>query len=128
MNTVTESTRRRNRIVLLGVAALFVVPILIALALNTAGWRPSGSKAYGALIDPPRSIETAPVTLSDGRAFEWRDKEWHWTLVALPAANCALRCQASLADVLRMRATLGRNAERLRVLYLGPALPADQLA
>lgn len=121
-------SRNKNRWMLLGVTALFVVPILVAVALNLAGWRPQGTKAYGTLIDPPRAVDTAAVTLANGEKFVWRDPQWHWTLVALPGANCAQRCQAALADVIRMRATLGRNAERLRVLYLGPALPADVIA
>jgi len=118
-------SRNKNRWMLLGVTALFVVPILIALTLNLVGWRPQGTKAYGTLIDPPRSVENASVTLADGNKFVWRDPQWHWTLVALPGANCGQRCEAALADVMRMRATLGRNAERVRVLYLGPALPTE---
>jgi len=124
MNTAAAN-RNKNRWMLLGVTALFVVPILIALTLNLVGWRPQGTKAYGTLIDPPRSVEYAAVTLAGGEKFVWRDPQWHWTLVALPSATCAQHCQAALADLLRMRATLGRNAERVRVLYLGPALPAD---
>jgi hypothetical protein len=121
-------SRNKNRWMLLGVTALFVVPILIALTLNLAGWRPQGTKAYGTLIDPPRSIDNAAVTLAGGEKFAWRDSQWHWTLIALPGTNCMQKCQAALADLLRMRATLGRNAERVRVLYLGPTLPADVAA
>ncbi len=121
-------SRNKNRWMLLGVTALFVVPILIALTLNLAGWRPQGTKAYGTLIDPPRSVESAVITLAGGDKFAWRDPQWHWTLVALPSANCAQHCQAALADLIRMRATLGRNAERVRVLYLGTTLSADAMA
>lgn len=124
MNTAA-SDRQKNRWMLLGVTALFVVPILIALTLNLAGWRPQGTKAYGTLVDPPRSVESAVVTLADGGKFMWRDPQWHWTLVALPSANCAQHCRAALADLVRMRATLGHNAERVRVLYLGRVLPAE---
>jgi hypothetical protein len=49
-------------------------------------------------------------------------------LLALPGADCARRCQDALADLVRMRATLGRQASRLRLVYLGPALPADAMA
>ena len=109
------------------IAALFAAPILIALALNRAGWRPAGTKAYGTLIDPPRDVSAALVTLADGGKLAWRTPQWQWTLLALPGANCAAQCQAALGDVLRMRATLGRNSERLRVVYLGPPLTPDAL-
>lgn len=120
--------RTRNRWVLLGVAALFAAPILIALALNLSGWRPAGTRAYGTLIDPPRDVSGAPIALAHGGKLAWRNAQWQWTLLALPGSDCATQCQAALGNVLRMRATLGRNAERLRVIYLGPALPADTLA
>jgi hypothetical protein len=121
------AARNRNRWMLIVVVAVFVVPMLIAFALNMAGWQPKGSKAYGTLIDPPKQVETATVTLADTNKLVWRDPQWQWTLLALPAANCAQQCQAALTDVMRMRATLGRAATRLRVVYLGPALPPDVL-
>ncbi len=110
---------------LVGVAALFIAPLLIAALLSWSGWRPAGTKAYGTLVDPPRNMAVASITLANGDKFVWRDPQWHWTLLALPGDSCADKCRAALADVLRMRATLGRNAERLRVLYLGAPLPQD---
>ena len=128
MNTNEETNRRKNRLMLIGIVALFVVPMLFAVALNWSGWRPTGSKAYGKLIDPPRVVDAAAVTLADGNRFAWRNPQWQWTLLALPGPGCAEKCRAALADVLRMRATLGRNVERLRVLYLGAPLSAEALA
>jgi hypothetical protein len=126
--TAQNAARNRNRWMLIGIATLFIAPILIALALNLAGWRPANTKAYGSLIDPPRDVSAAAVTLSGGDKLVWRNPQWQWTLIALPGATCAQHCRAALADVLRMRATLGRNAERLRVIYLGPTLPPELLA
>ncbi|MFT3791010.1 MAG: hypothetical protein QM741_08015 [Rudaea sp.] len=117
----------RNRRVLVGVVAVFVVPILIAFCLSLSGWQPKGSKAYGTLIDPPKQVDGVSVTLADGGKLVWRDPQWQWTMLALPGAGCAQQCRAALADLVRMRATLGRNATRLRLVYLGPVLPADTL-
>jgi hypothetical protein len=127
-NNAAASNRRRNRLILLGIVSLFVGPMLFAVALNLSGWRPAGSKAYGTLVDPPRDIGAVRVALADGSAYVWRNPQWQWTLLALPGSSCADKCRASLADVLRMRATLGRNAERLRVLYVGAPLAPDTLA
>lgn len=121
------ANRNKNRWMLLGVTALFVVPILIALTLNLVGWRPQGTKAYGTLIDPPQNIGGTIVTAASGQKYPWKTPQWYWTLLALPGAQCAEKCLAALEDAMRMRATLGRNAERVRVLYLGPALPAEKL-
>ena len=123
-----RSARNRNRWMFIGVVAVFVVPMLIAFALTLAGWEPKGTKAYGTLINPPRQVDAVPVSLAGDEKLIWRNPEWQWTLLALPGANCAQQCQAALADLVRMRATLGRNASRLRIVYLGPALTSETLA
>ena len=122
-----RATRNRNRWMLVGVVAVFIVPMLIAFALNFAGWEPKGTKAYGALINPPRQVDAVPITLAGGDKLVWRNPQWQWTLLALPGKDCALQCRSALGDLVRMRATLGRNAERLRLVYLGPTLPAEAL-
>ena len=122
------AARNRNRWMLVGVVAVFVVPMLIAFALNFAGWEPKGTKAYGTLINPPRQVDAVTVALATSDKLVWRNPQWQWTLLALPGKDCAQQCQNALADLVRMRATLGRNAERLRLVYLGPPLPAQALA
>jgi hypothetical protein len=122
------AVRWRNRWMLIGVVAVFVVPMLIAFALTLSGWEPQGTKAYGTLINPPRQVDAVPITLSGSDKFVWRNPQWQWTLLALPGPSCRQQCQAALADLVRMRATLGRNAGRLRLVYLGPALPVDVLS
>jgi len=117
--------RNRNRLVLIALLLLFAAPLLIAFLLNREGWRPQHTRNSGALVEPPLDVTSSAVTLSDGSRLAWRDAQWHWTLLALPGAQCASECRTRLDEVLRMRLTLGRNAERLRIVYLGPPLPAD---
>jgi hypothetical protein len=57
--------------------------------------------------------------------LSWRDPEYRWTLLALPGAQCATSCRERLDEMLRMRITLGKNMDRLRVVYVGAPLPAD---
>ncbi|HEX6832955.1 MAG TPA: hypothetical protein VF132_05425 [Rudaea sp.] len=118
----------RNRLVLVAIAIVFFGPLLAAFVLNRSGWRPEKTRNYGTLIEPVRSVSSVSVKLADGSALTWSDPQWHWTLLALPGADCGSNCQSALGAVMRMRLTLGRNAERLRVIYLGPPLPADAAA
>ena len=113
----------RSRLFLIAIVLVFAAPMVIALLLNLSGWRPATTRNYGVLVEPPADVGAAPVTLDGGGKLDWRDPQWHWTLVVLSRGDCAAPCQARIADVLRMRLTLNRNAERLRVLYLGPTLP-----
>ncbi|HST28742.1 MAG TPA: hypothetical protein VLK26_10285 [Rudaea sp.] len=118
----------RGRLILVGIAVLFAIPLAAAFLLRGNGWQPAHTVQSGILVQPQRDVSAAPVTLADGSRYAWRDPQYRWTLVFLPGADCANQCRTRLDEALRMRITLGRNADRLRVLYLGPALPKDFLA
>ena len=107
---------------------VFAAPIVTALALNAFGWRPANTRNSGTLVEPPVDVAAVPVTLADGTPLQWRDPQWHWTLLALANGDCADACRTRLAELMRLRITLGRNAERLRIVYLGAPLPAATLA
>jgi hypothetical protein len=115
-------TQTKNRLVLIAVLLLFAAPLLIAFVLNRQGWHPQNTRNSGALVDPPFSVAVVPVTLADGSKLVWRNPQWQWTLLALPGPHCETQCRTRLDEVLRMRLTLGRNAERLRIVYLGPEI------
>src|SRR5450432_1718979 len=118
-------TQKRNRGVLIVLLLIFAIPLGIAWWLSAAGWHPQQTRSSGVLVDPPRDVSSATVTLADGSALSWRDPAYRWTLLALPGTQCAAACRERLDEMLRMRITLGKNTDRLRVVYVGPALPAD---
>lgn len=115
--------RNRRRLQLLLVASLFAAPAIVGFALVLAGWMP-GTKSYGLPILPQRELGAVPVQLDNGDRFEWRDRAFHWTLVALPGPDCAEHCTHALDMIHRARITLNQNADKLRLLYLG-APPHD---
>jgi hypothetical protein len=115
MNKLTKS-----RLTLLAVIAMFAIPLIAAFVVRSSGWHPSETKNTGTLVEPPRDIKGITATAPDGSNFAWKDPQFHWTLVMLSGANCAAKCVERIDEGLRMRITLGRNAERLRVAYIGP--------
>jgi hypothetical protein len=120
MNKLTKS-----RLTLLAVVALFAIPLIAAFLVRASGWHPSETRNTGTLVEPPRDMKAVAATAPDGSAFAWRDAQFHWTLVMLPGSDCATKCIERIDEALRMRITLGRNAERLRVAYIGPKQPDD---
>ena len=118
-------TRNKNRLALIAVLLTFAAPLAIAWWLSATGWHPLQTRSSGALVDPPRDISAAAVTLADGSTLSWHDPEYRWTLLALPGAQCAAVCRERLDEMLRMRITLGKNMDRLRVVYIGAALPTQ---
>jgi hypothetical protein len=122
---VIMTPRSKNRLILVAVLLLFAAPMLIAFLLNAEGWHPQKTRNTGVLIEPSRDVVSVPLKLSDGNDMVWRNPQWQWTLLALPGAKCESVCRERLDEILRMRLTLGRNAERLRVVYLGPEMQPD---
>jgi hypothetical protein len=86
---MTPQNRKRLGLVL--IVLLFATPIIVAYVLNAAGWRPSGMRNYGTLIEPPQDLGSARFTLDDGTPLAWKDEDWSWTLIALPGPDCATR-------------------------------------
>jgi hypothetical protein len=118
----------KGRLTFIAIVLVFAAPLGTALVLNLVGWHPEKTRNYGTLVEPPANVRDVPVTLADGARLDWRDPQWHWTLLALGSGECAGPCRSRLAELQRLRITLGRNAERLRIVYLGPALPSADAA
>ena len=118
-------TRNRKRMQLILLASLFVIPMALAAWLAGSGWIPD-ARSYGQGIVPQRSLESVKVALNDGTTLDWHDPQWRWSVVAIPALQCAARCMQQLDLVHRARISLNQNASRVRLLYLGapPTGPA----
>ena len=121
-----HTARRRSRLKLLLIPAVFAAPIVAAGILTLTGWQPQG-KGNGLPILPQRNFATEPVTvtLADGSGYAWRDSQPRLTLVALTGPGCASRCVDTLTKMAAARVTLARNMPRLRLLLVG-APPAGE--
>jgi hypothetical protein len=111
----------RGRRTLIGLAALFFVPLAIAFALYYAGgWRPAGQTNHGELITPPIPLESVAFTLPDGttsaRVDLMRDK---WTLVYVGNGTCvAEECQHALWVMRQTRQLLAQDMDRVARLFI----------
>ncbi len=108
----------RGRLQLLLVVMAFLAPMLIAIGLFFSGWMP-GTRSHGQPIFPQQNVLTQRVRLQNGSLWRWKDSKPRYTLVALPGPDCAERCVAKLDLLHRARIGLNRNADRLRLLYIG---------
>jgi len=123
---MTPKTRKRIGLIL--IMLLFAAPLIAAYVLNAIGWRPAGTRNYGEMIQPPLDLGGARFVLADGKALQWKDEDWSWTIFALTGPGCAQRCLERLDELRRVRLTLNQNAYRVRVVVLDDALPAEKLA
>lgn len=118
--------RNRRRLQFLLVVSMFFVPLILASILAMRGWVP-GARSFGEPIQPQRSLQGVAIELADGGAFQWRDPDNRWRLIALPGAGCAESCIEQLDLMHRARFLLNKNAHLVQLVYLGTP-PLDPAA
>ena len=117
-----RTAQRRNRVALLVVLGMFFGGMLVAGALRFSGWRPDGMKNKGEMLQPYVDLREYAPTLADGRAYAWHDSPRTWRIVAMPRDCDGARreaCMRLLGDLDKVWRLMGRNADRVHVLWAG---------
>ncbi len=110
--------RNRRRLQAVLIVAIFAASMIGAAVMMASGWSPPTS-SYGQRIQPERNLAQMPVQAADGKPFALADRDLAWTLVALPGPDCAQQCLRQLDLVHRVQITLDKQADKLRLVYLG---------
>ncbi len=120
MSKAERAAVTRGRRTLLGIAALFFVPLASSFWLYySGGWRPSGSTNHGELITPARPLPDVAFTLPDGttsaRAGLLRGK---WTLLYLGGGGCTDDCRQALWTIRQTRQLLAEDIDRVQRVFI----------
>lgn len=121
--SIDPSVRNRNRALLLLIAALFFGSLIVAGALRFSGWRPSGMKNHGELLDPPGDLRPLQPRLVDGGTYAWRPIERTWRIAVAPPAECGDACAKLAHQVDTVWQLFGKDADRVHVLWLCASMP-----
>lgn len=114
-----DNARRRARLGLIGLAALFFVPLALSFYLYYGtSWRPRGTTQHGELIEPARPLPEAGLMLADGGRMGpgWLQGEWH--LVYLGPGDCAEACRDMLVRMRQVRLALDKDMDRVGRVFL----------
>jgi len=112
---------RRQRRLLLGLAALFFAPIALSFYLyySRSAWGPVGRVNRGALIVPPHSVpEGALPLLASGAPTEAAFLRGKWTLLYVNLGPCAEQCRRKLYDTRQVRTALDRDMTRVQRVFV----------
>lgn len=117
----------RGRRTLLGLAALFFVPLGLAFYLYYAGgYRPPGTTNSGELIVPARPLGDAPFTLADGTtAARARLLRGKWSLVYVGDGACDGDCRRALWVARQTRQLLAQDRDRVQRVFIATAHCCD---
>lgn len=113
-----ERRQARNRLALVGLFALFFVPIALAMLLNAMGMRPAPGRAKGELLDPRPDLRTATLTQVDGTPYPWNPEARMWRIVALAPAQCGAACESSARGIDTAWQLFNKDADRVDVLWV----------
>ena len=113
--SINPSGGRRK---LLLIAALFVLPMLVAYALYYSGWRPEAVHPHGELVQPARPVADAALVLLDGKPMRFSELRGKWTLVTFSAAECLSPCERNLVKMRQVIAAQGKESERVQSILV----------
>jgi cytochrome oxidase Cu insertion factor (SCO1/SenC/PrrC family) len=115
MNMRAQQLRRRNQRPLAALAALFLLPLLLAFFLYYgSSWRPAHRLNHGVLITPARALPRAPLAAPEGDAADAAPFGQQWSLVYIDGGACAAACRQAL--YLMRQTRLALNSDRTRVV------------
>ncbi|MGA9855028.1 MAG: hypothetical protein WBR29_07120 [Gammaproteobacteria bacterium] len=132
MNDIAEQAppparRKRIWVIFAILAAVFVVPIIIAwvLYLNINHFN-FGTNQHGEFITPARALVTAPLPLPlTGRSLAPDFFKNRYTLVYMSTAACNADCEEALYLTRQVRYAMGQKIESVQRLYLVEGAPLD---
>jgi len=110
----------RARAILIGLFALFFVPIVVSMVLviSKPGWTPFGSINKGELIQPPIELSLAgAVGMEDGQPLS-RSADGHWMFAHVSMGECGEACERALVAMRQARLALGKDADRVERVWL----------
>ena len=107
--------RRGNRSVLVGLFAVFAVPILVAYGLNMwwPDWSPFGRMNHGELVDPAWEVELVSKDRSVAERAVGR-----WILLHPVESSCDDACGARLDLTKRIHVSLGKDYDRVIRMFV----------
>ena len=115
----TNRSQHAGRGALIGLAALFFVPLLGAFWLYYAGgWRPAGSTNHSELISPARPLPAASFSTIDGNAAATDLLRGKWTLVYIGSGSCDEACRKALWTIRQTRLLLAEDMDRVQRVFV----------
>ena len=120
--------RRRNRMMLIAIFAIFFGSLVVAGALRFSGWRPAGTKAHGEMLQPPGDLRAVVPKLADGGDYAWNPRARLWRIAVAPPADCIEACIKLAHDLDTVWQLTGKDADHVHVLWIGTppaAMPRD---
>lgn len=111
---------RRNRILIVGIFAMSIIPVIIAWAIFLNPNLLGGKTNLGQLIIPPVPIERNELLgIDQFSKANMKELPGHWIIINLiPTQECAANCQDAIYKTRQLRLMLNKELTRTRRLVI----------
>lgn len=124
-DTATEPLRPSGRLKLLAIMLVCSLPVIASYYAYFVV-RPQGKASFGELIAPARPVGNWAGTNLQGQSTPLAALKGQWLMVSVQGGACAADCQRQLFLLRQLRATLGKDKDRVDWVWLVPdAAPVD---
>jgi cytochrome oxidase Cu insertion factor (SCO1/SenC/PrrC family) len=112
---------RRQRRLLIGLAAMFFAPLGLAFYLyyGHGTWHPGGRVNAGELINPARPLPEAALPLAGSGETAANFLKGKWTFLYVQHGRCSDECLRHLYDTRQIRIALDRDMNRVQRVFIG---------
>lgn len=124
---LTANARRTGRWKMLAVLLVCAAPVL-ASYFTYYVIRPEGRRNFGELINPQRPLPDLASVDLNGQASNLRALRGQWLLVSVAGGACAADCRQNLYWQRQLRESLGKDKDRLDLVWLIPDAAPVQTA
>lgn len=120
---MTDRPRRKGRVQLVLIAAVFLGPLAVAAWMyHHGGLAPSGRTNHGVLLEPIVNLADAIPASAVRRLYAD-----NWLLLYAQAGRCDATCRDALYTLRQSRKMLGKDMIRLNRVFLHGETPPDTL-
>jgi len=119
MNDKTEKQlQKNNRIKIILVAVIFLVPVVIATLLRLTNWQPTETGNYGELIQPARPLTALEFKTANKNIVKISDTQQVWLMVTFGVGQCDEACQQNIYKMRQVHVATGKHSHRVKRLLV----------
>jgi hypothetical protein len=102
------STTKKNKLMMLLLASVFILPVLLAKLALDNGWFNQAATNKGELLSP----------IVDMSGLRTSDQEPKWKLLYVLPEVCTVECENALYSIAQVRSALGKESDRAEVVVI----------
>jgi hypothetical protein len=102
------STTKKNKLMMLLLASVFILPVLLAKLALDNGWFNQAATNKGELLSP----------IVDMSELRTSDQDPKWKLLYVLPEVCTVECENALYSIAQVRSALGKESDRAEVVVI----------